>query len=60
MLVNIDVNSPLPLYRQIVEDLKIAISEGYVKAGEKLPSILSEMRALNFCSTRVQGIGITA
>ncbi len=38
VLINIDASLAKPIYRQIVDELKNAILEGYLEAGEKLPS----------------------
>jgi len=38
VLINIDATLSKPIYRQIVDELKNAILEGYLKGGEKLPS----------------------
>jgi GntR family transcriptional regulator/MocR family aminotransferase len=46
VLINIDANLPKPIYRQIVDELKNAITEGYLKAGEKLPSTRDLGKAL--------------
>jgi GntR family transcriptional regulator/MocR family aminotransferase len=46
VLINIDASLPKPIYRQIVEELKNAILDGYLKAGEKLPSTRDLGKAL--------------
>lgn len=46
VLINIDANLPKPIYRQIVDELKTAITDGYLKAGEKLPSTRDLGKAL--------------
>ena len=38
MLINISPNDGLPIYRQIVRDVKHALASGALKPGEKLPS----------------------
>ncbi len=38
VLINIDAGLAKPIYRQIVDELKSAILEGYLQPGEKLPS----------------------
>jgi len=38
VLINIDNQSDQPIYRQIVDEILSAIQQGYLKAGEKLPS----------------------
>jgi len=38
VLINIDNQSDKPIYRQIVDEVISSIQQGYLKAGEKLPS----------------------
>lgn len=49
MLIVIDANAPLPLYAQIASQLRRAIAEGKVQAGERLPAAreLAESLAVN-------------
>ena len=39
MHITIDIENSTPLFTQLIEQIKSAISKGYVKAGDSLPSI---------------------
>lgn len=39
MFVHVDPQNGLPLYRQIMSQIKHSISSGHLKAGDKLPSV---------------------
>jgi GntR family transcriptional regulator len=49
MLVHVDSNSGVPVYRQIVDQLRFHISSGLLGAGDVLPStrIISEQLGVN-------------
>lgn len=46
---NIDFSSPLPVYRQIIQDIKLEILSGRLKSGDQLPPIreLAKILKLN-------------
>lgn len=39
MDINIDSSSPVPIYLQILEELKIQIAQGRIGPGDRLPSV---------------------
>lgn len=47
MLIAVSPESPHPMYRQVVDQIKEAIARGDVGAGERLPSIREMARDLN-------------
>ncbi|MDR1960107.1 MAG: GntR family transcriptional regulator [Planctomycetaceae bacterium] len=49
MFIEIDLNSPQPLYEQVVQQVKFAVAAGAVQAGEMIPSVreMSKLLAVN-------------
>ncbi|MBM3293110.1 MAG: GntR family transcriptional regulator [Candidatus Aminicenantes bacterium] len=47
--INVDLNSPLPAYQQIIQSLKIEVLSGRLKNGDRLPPIreLAKLLKLN-------------
>jgi GntR family transcriptional regulator len=39
MLISIDASSPMPIYGQLVEQIKWLVSSGQLKPGEQLPTV---------------------
>ena len=49
MFINLNTSSGVPIYRQITDQIKIAVATGELKSGDKLPSVraLSETLVIN-------------
>ena len=52
-MFKLDPNSDTPLYMQIVEKTKVAIAAGYLKNGDKFPSVRELSRQLLINQTTV-------
>jgi DNA-binding transcriptional regulator YhcF (GntR family) len=50
MIIRIDVNSPVPAYRQIADAIRVHLVDGSLRAGDRLPTVrqLSLDLALHF------------
>jgi len=46
MLLRVDINSPIPVYGQIVAQVKNAIASGIIRRGEFLPSLRDAAKSL--------------
>jgi len=49
MHIELDPGSPVPLYRQVVEQVRLALASGVLRPGDRLPGIreLAERAAVN-------------
>ncbi len=54
MFIRINTSSGVPIYRQIIDQVKVAVSRGVVAKGEKLPSVRALSEALVINPTTVQ------
>ncbi|MBI1290436.1 GntR family transcriptional regulator [bacterium] len=39
MIFDVDLHSPKPIYQQLIDQMKLALATGRLRAGDKLPSI---------------------
>ena len=53
LLFQIDPHSGVPVYRQLLEQVKYYVASGMLRAGEKLPSIRELARALSVNPTTI-------
>ena len=54
LFININTSSGVPIYRQIADQIKIAVAMGELASGEKLPSVRGLSEALVINPTTVQ------
>ena len=54
VIVNLNIFSPVPLYQQLADELKDAISAGRLRAGERLPSIRELSKQLQVSTITVR------
>lgn len=54
MILHVDPGSGLPLYRQLVQQVKLAIARGAIGPGDQLPSVRAVSAALSVNPATVQ------
>jgi len=54
LFINLNASSGVPIYRQIVDQIKVAIATGWLRAGDQIPSVRALSEALKINPTTVQ------